>query len=96
MAPASSPASPPTTASNRLAAPLAGRDDLETWVPEDPVTAQGAIAAVAGYCRDYCPARLSCPEEACRLYRLEQRSLEVIAPTPADRVGVIGQPILGL
>lgn len=95
MADPSSNESPATTAS-RLTGILAGRTDLETWTPETPEDAQAVIGDVAAYCRDYCPARLACVEEACRLYRLEARSAEVIAPSPSENVGVLGIPIVGL
>jgi hypothetical protein len=95
MATASSNGSPAATGS-RLTGILAGRDDLETWTPESDAEAQAAIASVAAYCRDYCPVRLQCAEDACRLYRLESRADLVIRHTPAERVGVLGQPIIGL
>lgn len=72
-------------ASARLGGVLAGRSDLETWTPETPELAQAAINDVAAYCRDYCPARLACGEEACRLYRLEERA-----------AGVLTSPIVGV
>jgi len=79
---------------------LAGRADLETWTPESAELAQAAIGDVAAYCRDYCPARLACGEEACRLYRLETRASEVIhgglEPGDASEVGVLDQQVIAL
>lgn len=93
----SSTASPGATASSeRLTGILAGRDDLETFTPATEDDARSVLRDVAAYCRDYCPARLSCVEEACRLYRLEARSIEVLRPGPTDAVGVLGTPIVGL
>lgn len=85
-----------TGSSERLTGILAGRSDLETWQPASPEEGQAAISAVADYCRDYCPVRLQCVEEACRLFRLETRAEAAIAHTPAEAVGVLGQPIIGL
>lgn len=98
MDPASSPASPPTIGSSRLTGPLVGVD-TETWTPADADEATAAIAAVADYCRDYCPARLACVEERCRLYRLEQRAADALGlqSNPAtEAVGVLGQSITAL
>lgn len=75
---------------------LADIADLEGWSPTSADEAQGAIASVAAYCRDYCPVRLQCVEDACRLYRLESRADAVIRHTPAESVGVLGQPVIGL
>lgn len=100
-APASSPVSAPTMpaiGSNRLGPPLRGVD-LETWTPGDVDEASAAIGAVADYCRDYCPVRLSCVEERCRLYRLEQRAAEVLgykSNPVTESVGVQGQSIIGI
>jgi hypothetical protein len=96
MAPASSTASPAATGSSRLTGVLATATDLETWAPADEREAQEAIGSVAAYCRDYCPVRLACVEEACRLFRLERRADAVIRHTPAERVGVLGQPVTAL
>jgi hypothetical protein len=90
----SSSESPEPTGS-RLTGILAGRDDLESWVP-GPDDAEAVIRDVAAYCRDYCPARLACVEDACRLYRLESRANEALAPAPSEDVGVLGSPIVGL
>lgn len=79
-------------ASARLGGVLAGRSDLETWTP-GPEDAQQAINDVAAYCRDYCPARLSCGEEACRLWRLEERAAAVLS---GDSAGVLEAPIVGI
>lgn len=97
-APASSSEWPATTGSARLQPPLRGVD-TEHWTPGDPGEAQAAIEAVAAYCRDYCPARLSCVEERCRLYRLEQRALGALGyrtNAATEAVGVESQPIIGL
>lgn len=96
--PASSPVSPPTIGSSRLEPPLRGVD-LETWTPGDANEASAAINAVADYCRDYCPVRLSCAEDRCRLYRLERRAAEVLGyrtNAATEAVGVQGQSIIGL
>lgn len=90
----SSIGSPETTAS-RLAPHL--RD--EGWVPGTDEEAMAAISEIGRYCRDYCPAVKACGEDACRLYRLESRSLEALGlrTNPVtEAVGVIGQPITGL
>jgi hypothetical protein len=97
MADPSSTESPPATVSSeRLTGILAGRSDLETWTPDSADDAQAVMRDVAAYCRDYCPARLACVEEACRLYRLESRSADILRPGPTDAVGVLGTPIIGL
>lgn len=91
--------SPPTTGStsgSRFTGILAGRTDLETWTPANEDEAQATIAATGAYCRDYCPARLACVEDDCRLFRLEGRADALIAHTPAESVGVLGQPVTAL
>lgn len=85
---------PVAVASSRLGGVLAGRD-LDGFQPTAE-QAREVMAEVAAYCRDYCPARLHCVEDACRLYRLEGRAHDAIAPSPSERVGVIGQSIIGL
>lgn len=98
-APASSPESPaPTGSSSRFLTGILADDelDLESWTPDDGPSAEQAIAAVADYCRDYCPVRLQCVEEACRLYRLEARADAVLRQSPSESVGVLGQQVIGL
>ena len=93
----SSSGSPETTGS-KLTGILAGVD-LDEWNPGDPDEAQAAVASVADFCRDYCPARLACVEGACRLYRLEGRALDALGyhRNPAtESVGVVGQPLVGI
>jgi hypothetical protein len=82
--------------SSKLTGILAGRTDLETWSPANEDEGHDTIAAVSAYCRDYCPVRLQCVEDECRLYRLERRADAAIRHTPAESVGVLGQPIIGL
>lgn len=94
--PSSTGSPAPTGSSDRLTGILAGRTDLETWQPADAAEGQAAVSAVADYCRDYCPVRLQCVEGACRLFRLEERAAAAIRHTPAESVGVLGQPIIGL
>jgi hypothetical protein len=84
------------TAGSRFTGILEGRSDLETWTPENEDEAQATITAVASYCRDYCPARLACVEDDCRLFRLEGRADALLPHTPSESVGVFGQPITGL
>jgi hypothetical protein len=97
MATASSSASPDPTGpwTDKLTGILAEHYDLETWTPGTEAEAQDAITAVAAYCRDYCPVRLQCAEEACRLFRLEGRADAMIRHTPAETVGVLGQSVIG-
>lgn len=98
-APASGPASPGPTASSDLLTGILHGVDTETWSPATAAEAQAAIASVAAFCQNVCPARLACPEDACRLYRLEGRSMEALGLrySPAtERVGVLGQPVTGL
>lgn len=100
MATASSTESLPTTSGSRFTGPLAAYADAdpetwESWTPA-PDEAQGVIASVAAYCRDYCPARLACVEESCRLYRLEERANAQLGHSPSENVGVVGAPIIGL
>lgn len=83
-------------ASARLGGVLAGRSDLETWTPETTELAAAAIADVARYCQTYCPAVHACGEERCRLWRLEERAARILQPGPADAVGVVDDPIVGL
>lgn len=92
------PGSPGTTGS-KLGGTLAGVDDLEGWTPTSEAEAHGAIASVGAYCRDYCPVRTACAEDACRLYRLEGRSAESLGyhrNAATEAVGVVGQPVSGL
>lgn len=96
VAPSSTGSPEATGSSERLTGILAGRDDLETWLPGDEAEAQQAVTAVAAYCRDYCPVRLQCVEDECRLWRLEERADAVIRHTPAESVGVLGQQVIGL
>lgn len=93
----SSPVSPGTTGS-RLTGPLAGVD-VDAWAPQSVEEANAAIRSVAAYCRDYCPVRLACVEDACRLYRAEGRSLDALGlrrDAATEAVGVLGQPVTGL
>lgn len=101
-APASSPASWTTTGAPadvaQLGPTLAGKD-LETWTPATEGEARNAIGDVADFCRRYCPVRLACVEDNCRLFRLEGRSLEALgmARNPAtEAVGVVGSSVVGL
>ena len=98
MGPASSSESPAATDSSNsyLTGILADVPDRATWVPANADEAGQAIDSVAAYCRDYCPVRLQCAEEACWLYQLEERADAVIAHSPSERVGVLGQPITAL
>ena len=92
----SSTASPEATASSRFTGILASyHGDLEGWQPTAE-EGQAVIGSVADYCRDYCPVRLQCVENDCRLFRLEERAAAAIKHTPAESVGVLGQPIIGL
>lgn len=82
----------------RLGRTLAGRN-LESWVPAGASEAEGALSDVAAFCARYCPVRLACVEEKCRLYRLEGRALEVLGLShnpQTEAVGVIGQSTIGL
>jgi hypothetical protein len=95
-APSSTESPAPTASSDKLTGILAGRTDLETWTPGSDAEAQDTIASVAAFCQDYCPAKMACVEDDCRLFRLESRADMVIRHTPAESVGVLGQPITGL
>lgn len=92
----SSPESRPTTA---LTGILATADNLEGWTPGSDDDAQAAINSVGAYCRDYCPVRTACVEDACRLYRIEGRALDRLGyhrNVDSEAVGVVGQPVTGL
>jgi hypothetical protein len=98
MATASSGPLPGTTASSRVGGVLAGQD-LSRWEPSSIEEAEAAIESVANYCRDYCPVRLQCVEEACWLYQVEGRSLDALGlrhDAATEAVGVIGQTVTGL
>lgn len=82
--------------SDRLGGALSGRADLETWTPEDPATAQQVLADVQHYCQTYCPAVLACGEEACRLWRLEERAAAIISPPGPAENGVVTTPVIGV
>lgn len=95
-APASSAGSPPTIGSDRLTGILRGAD-LEGWFPGSDDEATAAIHSVAAYCRDVCPARLECVEDACRLYRLEGRAAEHLGyrrNAASEAAGVAGAEFL--
>lgn len=100
-APSSTAYSTPTaSAGSPLTGVLAGLSgaQLEDWHPDDS-SAENAIASVNRFCQDYCPARLSCVEDKCRLYRLEGRAMDHLGyvRNPAtEAVGVVGQSIIGL
>lgn len=97
LATPSSSESPGTTGSAERLGILAGMP--EGWAPGSMEEAQEAVGAVAAYCRDYCPARLACVEEACRIYRLESSALEALGyrrDADTEAVGVQSQPITGL
>jgi hypothetical protein len=70
--------------------------DTETYTPADATEAHGAVQAVSRFCHDYCPVRLQCVEERCKLYRLEARALAVIRPSVTDSVGVLDRQVIGL
>jgi len=77
-----------------LAAPLAGID-TGSWSPANEGDAEGAIASVAAFCRDYCPVSHACVEERCKLYNLEQRADDFLEGTPAPGP-ISGQQVIGV
>jgi len=82
----------------RLGRTLVGRD-LETWSPSGEAEARETIEHIGDFCAEYCPVRLACEEEACRLYRLEGRALEALGIQRNDAteaVGVLGQSVIGI
>lgn len=77
---------------------LVGRD-LETWSPAGEGEARETIEHIDDFCAEYCPVRLACVEEKCRLYRLEGRALEVLGfkrNEATEAVGVVGQSVIGI
>lgn len=87
-----------TASGVRLGSLLADKD-LENWTPTGEDESVETIRSVARYCKTYCPIRLECAGDACRLYRLEGRAAENLGlapPGPAEEVGVVGQPITAL
>lgn len=101
MAVPSSSGSPETTASwsEHLIGILHGVD-TESWTPGSASDASGAIESVSAFCRDFCPARLACIEDRCRLYRVEQRAIAHLRGprhnAATESVGVIGEPVTGI
>lgn len=86
-----------STANPRLAGYL-GSGDAD-WLPGDEAEAQAAVDEISRYCGRYCPARLACVEEDCRLYRIEGAALEKLGydvRPAAAAVGVQSQPVTGL
>jgi len=84
-----------TSSARALLGPTLTGRDLEHWVPPGAGEAHRAIEEVADFCATYCPVRLACVEEKCRLFRLETRALEVLGirrDPETDEVRVFGRP----
>jgi hypothetical protein len=73
---------------------LGGRDS--SWTPAGTRDAREALDDAWAFCSRRCPIFHACAEEACHVYRIEQRAQEAFGQGPASEVGVLDKPTIGV
>ena len=71
---------------------VGGRDAQGGELAGAGLTPQEALPWVAGWCRD-CPVRSRCPQEVCRIWRIEKEALAAVRAEAEATPRALGVPL---